>query len=147
MILWRTYGNHAENLLNLVYYKGFIEYGGVHIMNPKDRFSHDIQLFPCFFMQEITYIPVDYICIPYYDDHFDITNERLLLGKALYNIGKEMDNVVGRSLQLIGLGLWEKFSKANGLLEKWTMEVKEEAVVTEDAVSTVKSFGRQKTSL
>ena len=88
-------------------------------------------------LQEITYIPVDYISIPYYDDHFDITNERVLLGKAVYNVGKELDSVVGRSLQLIGLGLWEKFSKANSLLEKWMAEVKDGAVVTEDAVCVI----------
>ena len=78
-----------------------------------------------------------FIRVPYYDDHFDIKNERWLLGKSLCSVGKELDNVVGRSLQLIGLGLYEKFPKANGLLEKWTAEVGEGAIVTEDAVCKV----------
>ena len=85
--------------------------------------------------QEINYIPVSYIRIPFYDDHFDIQNERFLLGKTLYYLGKEMDSVIGRSLQLIGLGLYEKFSKANQLLEQWMTAADGAAVVTEDAVS------------
>ena len=42
--------------------------------------------------------------------------------------------MIGRSLQLIGLGLWERFFKANNLLEKWLGEDKDEALVTDVAV-------------
>lgn len=90
--------------------------------------------------EEVQYVRVGFIRVPFYDDHFDIKNERWLLGKSMYSVGKELDNVVGRSLQLIGLGLYDKFPKANGLLEKWTTEMGEGAVITEDALKRYSEY-------
>lgn len=68
---------------------------------------------------EEDWIPVKYIRYPTYDDHFDIQAEQYLLGKTLYLLGAEFVNsVLGNSLQVLGLGLYHKFSSCLDLLEK-----------------------------
>ncbi|KAK6180421.1 hypothetical protein SNE40_012581 [Patella caerulea] len=70
--------------------------------------------------EEEDWIPVKYIRFPVYDDHFDIKDERFLMGKTLYMLGKTcQDGVLGRSLQFMGLGMYHKFEKAIKLLENW----------------------------
>ncbi|XP_050401291.2 28S ribosomal protein S27, mitochondrial [Patella vulgata] len=70
--------------------------------------------------EEEDWIPVKYIRFPVYDDHFDIKDERFLMGKTLYILGKTcQDEVLGRSLQFMGLGMYQKFEKAIKLLENW----------------------------
>ena len=43
--------------------------------------------------------------------------------------------MLGRSLQLVGLGLYEKFLKANTLLEEWMTSSEDGPLVLEEAVS------------
>ena len=43
--------------------------------------------------------------------------------------------MLGRSLQLVGLGLYEKFPKANTLLEDWMASSEDGPLVLEEAVS------------
>lgn len=74
---------------------------------------------------------IDY---PYYDDHFNIQSKEFLHGKTLYMLGNELNNVSGRSLQFIGLGMYEKFSKALQMLETWISELDSD-VITQDIVS------------
>lgn len=70
---------------------------------------------------------------PVYDDHFDIKKEHLKLGKSLYYLGRagvvpdrdsSTKDLVSRSLQFVGLGLYNKFSKALDLLETWIAAAK-----------------------
>ena len=84
------------------------------------------------------YKPIRVIRNPYYDDHFDIKDERFLLGKTLYLISRGTPTLEGsfsRSLQLIGLGLYEKFELANELLKEWISDSSLTKVVYKRAVS------------
>lgn len=85
-------------------------------------------------LQEIDYIPIKVIRNIYYDDHFDIKDERFLLGKTLYYLSKNtkmLDPVFARSLQLIGLGLYEKFELANQHLTDWLQDSSANVVYSE----------------
>ena len=88
-------------------------------------------------LQEEDWIPVKYIKYPHYDDHFDVKDERFLLGKTLNMIGQHMtsDPVLQNSLRLIGLGLWHKFGKGLFLMEELAKTKKKEQILDE-AVSS-----------
>ncbi|XP_052796232.1 28S ribosomal protein S27, mitochondrial-like [Mya arenaria] len=89
------------------------------------------------------YIPKSVITNPYYDDHFDIKDERFLLGKTLYNLGKHtqgLDGTLSRTLQLIGLGLYEKFELANQLLTSWMNDSSLDTIVYEIAIEKYEQY-------
>lgn len=66
-------------------------------------------------------MPVAFIENPWYDDHFDIPRDSLLLGKTLLAVGKTLDSTLGRSCQLLGCGLYEKFDAGLALMDKWLL--------------------------
>lgn len=80
-----------------------------------------------------TYIKVDFIENPYYDDHFDIPKDSMKLGKTLVMLSQGDESVVGTSYALLGWGLYEKFDKGLELLEKVIQT--EGLTVTKDMVS------------
>ncbi|KAL4227721.1 ribosomal protein S27 [Mactra antiquata] len=93
--------------------------------------------------EDIEYVAVKVITNPYYDDHFDIKDERFLLGKTLYNLSKNtamLDPEFSRSLQLIGLGLYEKFELANQLLEDWVKDSSLKNVVYSEALKHYEDY-------
>lgn len=57
-------------------------------------------------------VRVKFIRNEYFDDHFDLTNSKLLLGKTLYILGLQEGGIIGNSCKLLGLVLYEKYSKA-----------------------------------
>lgn len=57
----------------------------------------------------------------------------------MYFLGKQSDDVMGRSVQLVGLGLYEKFPKALKLLQKWIKE-NEDQVVMKESVSDINMY-------
>ncbi|RWS13817.1 hypothetical protein B4U79_06594 [Dinothrombium tinctorium] len=67
---------------------------------------------------EPTYVRVPYLRNPFFDDHFDIKNGLHLCGKTLYLVGKRFDDIVGRSSQLLGLCLYNKWEKVENLLKQ-----------------------------
>ncbi|XP_011498350.1 PREDICTED: uncharacterized protein LOC105362585 [Ceratosolen solmsi marchali] len=67
-------------------------------------------------------IRVKYLRNPYFDDHFDLWKPSDLVGKTLWWIGETMNDVIGRSCQLRGLILYNKYSEAIELLKKWKDE-------------------------
>ncbi|XP_055331302.1 uncharacterized protein LOC129583516 [Paramacrobiotus metropolitanus] len=54
---------------------------------------------------------------PFFDDHFDTADPKHLFGKTLYMAGRAHNDLLGRSCQLIGLGLYEKWDKSAKLLQ------------------------------
>lgn len=76
-----------------------------------------------------------FITRPFYDNHFDIVEERFLLGKTLWYLGRELNDVIGRTLQVVGLAMWEKFDEALQLLESW--RASEDKTILEEAVSKI----------
>ncbi|KAL5004737.1 hypothetical protein ScPMuIL_018193 [Solemya velum] len=82
---------------------------------------------------EEEWVAIKIIPQPFYDDHFDIKEENFLLGKTLYLLGQTLDNCIGRSLSLMGLGIYQKFPKAISLLEKWC-STDSASVVTEQSL-------------
>lgn len=76
-------------------------------------------------------VRVAYLRNPYFDDHFDLTEPRHLVGKTLAFQGKAMDNALGRTCHLRGLILYEKYEDALKLLKQWQTEVKDDVVYKE----------------
>ena len=60
----------------------------------------------------------------FYDDHFDIVDEQFQTGKTIYCLAKAMpdlDQTLSNSLQLLGLGMYNKFKLGNEKLEEWVV--------------------------
>ncbi|KAI4485588.1 hypothetical protein M0802_012710 [Mischocyttarus mexicanus] len=73
-------------------------------------------------------IRVPYIRNPYFDDHFDLVDPLKIVGKTLVFQGKQMDNSLGRTCQLRGMILYQKYTKAKQLINKWLINIKEDIV-------------------
>lgn len=81
---------------------------------------------------EIEYIRVPYLTNPYFDDHFEITNQSHLFGKSLYFFGYEIgksctkseDLTLAFTSQIVGLTFYEKWPKLNKILDKLAEEKK-----------------------
>ena len=58
-----------------------------------------------------------YLRNPYFDDHFDLRDPKLLFGKTLATLGKTFPDVLGNTYQLIGWGMYQKWEKTLTLLE------------------------------
>ena len=80
---------------------------------------------------------VKYIRNDNYDDHFDITEDRLLLGKTLCALAPAFDSssVISNSCRLLGLAMYEKFDL---LLNEISKLVEQKATVVSDVVSISK---------
>ncbi|XP_001660024.2 uncharacterized protein LOC5571928 [Aedes aegypti] len=64
-------------------------------------------------------VRVKFLRNEFFDDHFDLRDSKLLLGKTFYTLGLiHGAGVVGDSCRLLGLVLHEKWAKAAELLEK-----------------------------
>ncbi|GLH08655.1 28S ribosomal protein S27, mitochondrial [Gryllus bimaculatus] len=63
-------------------------------------------------------VRVHYVRNPYFDDHFDLREPQLLVGKTLAAVGATMPDAVGQTYRLVGLGLHRKWEKAISLLEQ-----------------------------
>ncbi|CAH1797969.1 unnamed protein product, partial [Owenia fusiformis] len=87
---------------------------------------------------EEVWVKVRYLTNPYYDDHFDIPHGDLLLGKTLAYLCRKSDDVITRSYQLIGWGLYEKFDKGLALLEKIINE-ENSSLLAREALDTFKA--------
>ncbi|XP_014670511.1 PREDICTED: 28S ribosomal protein S27, mitochondrial-like [Priapulus caudatus] len=63
---------------------------------------------------------VGWIKNPYFDDHFDLKDHQLKLGKTLMMLGRLYfnDSIVGHSYELIGWGLYKKWDQGLELLEQ-----------------------------
>lgn len=93
----------------------------------------------CYYFQDHVWIAKPFIQAPHYDNHFDIQSDQYKLGKCLYLLGRvQGDDLLGRSLQLTGLALYNKFPKAISLLQRWQETGKKDLVMSE-AVRNIKS--------
>lgn len=66
-------------------------------------------------LQVIIY--VKHLKNPFFDDHFDLQEPKHLVGKTLYVAGMARTDLLGRSAQVHGLALQEKWEKGVSLLE------------------------------
>ncbi|KZC07999.1 PREDICTED: 28S ribosomal protein S27, mitochondrial [Dufourea novaeangliae] len=82
-------------------------------------------------------IRVKYLRNPFFDDHFDITNPRDLVGKTLAFYGKHMNNTLGRTCQLRGLMLYRKYDDIRNLMDQWLNNVKHN-VLYEEVLDLIK---------
>jgi len=63
-------------------------------------------------------VRVKYLRNPYFDDHFDLRDPKLLIGKTLATLGATFPDAVGWTYQLVGWGLYQKWDKAIRTLEQ-----------------------------
>ncbi|XP_043487403.1 uncharacterized protein LOC122514560 [Polistes fuscatus] len=82
-------------------------------------------------------VRVPYLRNPYFDDHFDLVDPLKIVGKTLVFQGKQMDNSLGRTCQLRGMILYQKYAKAKELINKWLIEIKED-IVHEEVFDLIK---------
>ncbi|XP_054160199.1 uncharacterized protein LOC128958377 [Oppia nitens] len=85
--------------------------------------------------EEVRYIRVPYIRNEYFDDHFDLRDPNHLCGKTLYFFSQKFDDIVGRSYQIIGLILYEKWDKCLHLLE--VLSKNKQNVIVKEVVDRV----------
>ncbi|KAL2747364.1 hypothetical protein V1477_004056 [Vespula maculifrons] len=82
-------------------------------------------------------VRVSYIRNPYFDDHFDLIDPLKIVGKTLVFQGRHMNNSLGRTCQLRGMILYQKYDKARELINKWLTEINEE-IVHEEVFDLIK---------
>ncbi|XP_012144096.1 uncharacterized protein LOC100876805 [Megachile rotundata] len=76
-------------------------------------------------------VRVGYLRNPYFDDHFDLTDPRDLVGKTLAFQGKAMDNALGRTCRLRGLILYKKYQDALKFIKQLQTEIEDDVVYNE----------------
>ncbi|KAI0215793.1 28S ribosomal protein S27, mitochondrial [Lamellibrachia satsuma] len=79
------------------------------------------------------WIRVRFIENPWYDNHFDLDRDLLKLGKTLVSVARGNNDLIGRSYQLIGLALYEKFETGLKLLRD-CIKLGAVPVVTQEAI-------------
>ncbi|XP_074651238.1 small ribosomal subunit protein mS27-like [Tubulanus polymorphus] len=88
---------------------------------------------------ETIYMRVPYVRNPSFDDHFDLVEDRHVLGKTLHSIGNHgNDDIIHRSCRLIGLGLWEKISDGFKILREYISSNMKHCI-TQDALDRFKT--------
>ncbi|KAF8794430.1 28S ribosomal protein S27 like protein [Argiope bruennichi] len=88
--------------------------------------------------EEVQLVRVPFLRNYWFDDHFDITNPKHLIGKTFYLIGREMDHILGRSYQIIGLAMYEKWNKAAALL--MTFSQSKDSTILNESVERTKAW-------
>lgn len=81
-------------------------------------------------------IRVKYLRNPYFDDHFDLTDPRDLVGKTLNFQGKHRADIIGRTCQLRGLILYKKYDDVLNLIKKW-LETMQDKIVYEEVFKLI----------
>jgi len=76
-------------------------------------------------------VRVAYIRNPYFDDHFDLTDPRDLVGKTLSFLGKYREDALGRTCQLRGLILYNKYEDVTKLIIDWLGNMQDNIVYEE----------------
>lgn len=69
--------------------------------------------------EEEVKVRVKYIRNPFFDDHFDLKEPLQIVGKTLWLAGRESNDALGRTFQIIGLELYGKHDQAKALAEKF----------------------------
>ncbi|KAI4464090.1 mitochondrial 28s ribosomal protein s27 [Holotrichia oblita] len=63
-------------------------------------------------------IRVKYLRNPYFDEHFDLSDSKQIVGKTLWFLTKNKDSILDTSLCIVGLELFGKTDEANEILKK-----------------------------
>lgn len=87
-------------------------------------------------------VRVKYIRNHYFDDHFDLVDPIMLIGKTMHFIGAKIDDHIGRTYKLLGLILHDKLSQANGYLLE--LSRKSNAVLVKDGLTLAKNILNEK---
>ncbi|KAG1676496.1 28S ribosomal protein S27, mitochondrial [Nymphon striatum] len=66
---------------------------------------------------DIDWVRVHFLREDYFDDHFDIKDGTLLLGKSMWVFGQTRSNTLGFTFQFIGLCLYQKWEKLLRLMD------------------------------
>lgn len=97
----------------------------MYLENPDDWKKPEI---PQDTSKEEIKVRVGYVKNPYFDDHFDLTDPRDLVGKTLSFQGKHRMDTLGRTCQLRGLILHKKYDDVLKLIKEWLGTIQEKIV-------------------
>ncbi|GBM52741.1 28S ribosomal protein S27, mitochondrial [Araneus ventricosus] len=140
MMLQEDFSNKISRALGIYSCQMFLNNCELSDLNPKeeheenpagkqndDADEEDVQL-----------VRVPFLRNYWFDDHFDLTNPKHLVGKTFYLIGREINSVLGRSCQIIGLAMYEKWDKAAALLT--TFSQSKDSTILNEAIERTKSL-------
>lgn len=99
-----------------------------YLENPDDWKKPEV---PVDTSKEEIKIRVRYLRNPFFDDHFDLTDPRDLVGKTLSFQGKHRTDALGRTCQLRGLILYKKYDDVLNLIKNW-LETTQDKIVYEE---------------
>lgn len=99
-----------------------------YLENPEDWKKPEV---PVDTSKEEVKIRVKYLRNPFFDDHFDLTDPRDLVGKTLSFQGKHRADALGRTCQLRGLILFKKYDDVLNLMKNWLETVQDKIVYEE----------------
>lgn len=105
----------------------------MYLENPDDWKKPEI---PQDTSKEEIKIRVGYVRNPYFDDHFDLTDPRDLVGKTLSFQGKHRTDALGRTCQLRGLILYKKYDDVLKLIKEW-LETIQDKIVHEEVFELI----------
>ena len=130
-VVFLTQGNKRYNLTHV---NAFIPSDRIIVPYNETLLDYYWPLTVFFFTKEDVWIPVKFIRHPWYDDHWDIHRDSLLLGKTFTLITAYEDGLLGTSYRLLGLGLHEKFDQGLDLMTQWAAS-QDQTTVAREAVS------------
>lgn len=99
-----------------------------YLENPEDWKKPEV---PVDTSKEEIKVRVGYIRNPFFDDHFDLTDPKDLVGKTLSFYGQHQGNTLGRTCQLRGLILYKKYDQVLRLIKEWLETIQDKIVYEE----------------
>ncbi|GFS71041.1 28S ribosomal protein S27 [Nephila pilipes] len=118
MMLQEDFSNKISCVLGIYSCQMFINNCSLDSLNPREENSEEGKNENTDMDDEenMQLVRVPFLRNYWFDDHFDITEPKHLIGKTLYLLAREMDNSLSRSYQIIGLAMYDKWDNAAALL-------------------------------
>ncbi|XP_055932082.1 28S ribosomal protein S27, mitochondrial-like [Argiope bruennichi] len=138
MMLQEDFSNKISQALGIYSCQMFLNNCELSSLNPKEEVEENATEKQDDDEEEVQLVRVPFLRNYWFDDHFDITNPKHLIGKTFYLIGREMDHILGRSYQIIGLAMYEKWNKAAALL--MTFSQSKDSTILNESVERTKAW-------
>ena len=61
---------------------------------------------------------VDYIPLPFFDEHFDLKDPNFMVGKTLIYGSIGIEGTIGLNCKILGLTLYQQWEKLNNMLNE-----------------------------
>lgn len=119
MMLQEDFSNKISSVLGIYSCQMFINNCSMDSLNPTEENTEEEKTENTNAdddEEDVKYVRIPFLRNYWFDDHFDITEPKHLIGKTLYLLSREMNSTLSRSYQIIGLAMYDKWDKAAALL-------------------------------